>query len=74
MATLTRPPEKRARMTFYLREKEARRLELLKNQAQEKGLTICFRDDFSKWISQQLDQLEKSMKALLKEKGGNNNG
>jgi len=72
MATLTHPPEKRTRMTFYVREKEAKRLELLKRQAQEKVLTICFRDDFNKWLCQQLDQLEKSMKALLKEKGGQN--
>lgn len=69
MATLTRPPERRTRLTFYLREKEANRLELLKKQACERGLTICFRDDFNRWITQQLDQLEKAMK---KEKGGNN--
>lgn len=74
MATLTSPPDKRTRMTFYIREKEAKRLELLKRQASEKGLTICFRDDYNKWLCQQLDQLEKSMKALLKEKGGNSNG
>lgn len=74
MATLTRPPEKRTRITFYLREKEANRLEVLKRQAQERALNICFRDDFNKWFSQQLDQLEKSMKTLLKEKGGNGNG
>jgi len=72
MATLTRPPEKRTRLTFYLREKEANRLELLKKQTQERGLNICFRDDFNKWFCQQLDQLEKAMKPLLKEKGGNN--
>lgn len=74
MATLNRPPERRTRMTFYLKEKEAQRFELLKRQAQERGLNICFRDDFNKWFCQQLDQLEKAMKALLKEKGGNGNG
>ena len=72
MATLTRPPEKRTRMTFYVKEKEAQRLELLKRQASDKGLNVCFRDDFNKWLCQQLDQLEKAMKALLKEKGGSN--
>jgi len=74
MALLNKKIERRTRITFYLREKEAERLEALKQKAKSCGLTICFRDDFIKWFSQQLTQVEKAIKAEIKSKGGENNG
>jgi len=74
MALLNRKIEKRTRITFYVNERDARRLEALKQQAKTSGLTICFRDDFNRWFNQQLAQVEKAMKAAIKGKGGENNG
>lgn len=70
MAKLIRPQETRTRMTFYVREIDAKRLEAVKKLAKERNLNICFRDDFSKWLSGQLDQLEKE----LRKEGGKKNG
>lgn len=72
MASLSKKSGKRSRITFYMCDEDAARLESLKQQAKAHGFTICFRDDFSKWLNQQLDQLGKSMKTQLREKGGNN--
>lgn len=72
MAILSKKSGKRPRITFNMCDKDAARLESLKQLAKAHGFAICFRDDFSRWFSQQLDQLEKSMKTQLREKGGNN--
>ena len=74
MARLTRPQEKRTRMTFYVREQEAKRLEVVKKLAHEQGLTICYKDDFTRWLAQQLDQLEKALRSKEGSKRGGNNG
>jgi hypothetical protein len=72
MARLNTPLGKRARLTFYIYEQDARRLEQVKQQARAIGRTVCFKEDFGKWLKQQLDQLERELSKLAKQKEGRN--
>lgn len=72
MAKLISTPEKRTRLTFYVQVKEAKRLEDIRKLAQEQKLNICFKEDFSKWLTNQLNQLEKDLRTKDGKRGGKN--